>query len=204
MILDIQLIKSSSMFCLESAAASITKWMNRNYEMMFCRMWGFSYTNEDPNFKGVIGKRIHADFMEEDELTLLEEYHGLKMIKIDFRITNDLIKKVIRNLNNRIPVVFSPKIGEYYLIIGYDDSSFFYFDVHIPISPSVQSLIVPVLSCGILLDTTLYINFFLSFSNLLLTRITTSVSVNIISKYFGTSFLTMIVPSSINSSLASL
>lgn len=131
------------MFCIESAAASIAAWRDRNYEMMFSRTWGFDILPEDPAFPGVIGKRITAGFIEDDILKPLEIYHGLrvgfnKAEGIDF-----LYNEILRELKEGMPVgiyfdesylPWKGKKGDipgFLLIVGYEGQQVLYcLDIH--------------------------------------------------------------------------
>ncbi len=143
MLLDIKLIKTTSMYCPESAAASVSTWLNRNYEMMFCRMWGFDFLQEDPGFPGVIGKRITAGFNEVDMLKLYKIYHGITTNVQQIKHIN-VVDKIKHELKKGMPVgvflhnheycfqgadtVQNPVSG-FILIIGQENDTFIYLDI---------------------------------------------------------------------------
>ncbi len=142
MLLDIKLIKTTSMFCIESAAASVSTWLNRNYEMMFCRMWGFDFLKEDPNNPGVIGNRITAGFNDADMFELYRHYHGININVWQVKHI-DVVDKIISELQKEMPVAVLLKkqylpwfnwdqnpISGFILIIGYEKDTFLYLDIH--------------------------------------------------------------------------
>lgn len=143
MLLDIKLIKSDPMFCIESAAASVATWLNRNHEMMFSRIWGFEFLPEEPEYPGVLGKRIAAGFAEEDMLTMLKIYHGLQVNTYRIEKSDILVAAIFNELKKGKPVALSlndsflpipdqkRNIKGFLLIVGYEeDESFLYLNLH--------------------------------------------------------------------------
>src|SRR5690554_3919995 len=157
MILDIKLIKSEAMFCLESAVASVAKHLNRNYEMMFAGIWGFRFTLEDLACPGVIGQRVRAGFTDEDMLKLLEIYHGVKVEIHRIKQANTLMTSILRELEAGRPVAFSLNEMHYpwtsqkresngfLLVVGYQaEQNFLCLDIQNK-SPEVKRFPVKVL-----------------------------------------------------------
>ena len=107
MILDIKVIKSEAMFCLESVVASVAKYLNRNYQMMFSGVWGFQLLSENSAYPGIIGQRITAGFTDQDVLKLLEIYHGVKVEIYRIKQADTLMTNILRELDRRRPVAFS-------------------------------------------------------------------------------------------------
>lgn len=107
MILDIKVIKSEAMFCLESVVASVARYLNRNYQMMFSGMWGFQFLSENSAYPGQIGHRVTAGFTDQDVLKLLEIYHGVKVEIHRIKHADTLMTGILRELKEGRPAAFS-------------------------------------------------------------------------------------------------
>jgi hypothetical protein len=132
------------MFCIDSAAASVSTWLNRNYEMMFCRMWGFDFLAEAAGYPGVIGKRITAGFNETDMIELYEIYHGIRINVQQAEQVDAFANHVIRELKQGMPVAALinnhclPWLNRdlnlepfgFVLFIGYENETFLCLDIH--------------------------------------------------------------------------
>lgn len=141
--LNIPLIKSSNMFCIESAAASFSTSIGRHYEMMFFPMFGFNFDIKQANQTGVCGRYISSGYTNDSIISKLRYYHG---ISVDFQCISEKILNnyllVNDNLNRKFPVILYPtgylcnwinkNLNEenYILIIGYDDEQYYCLDIH--------------------------------------------------------------------------
>lgn len=143
MLLDIKLVKTTPMFCIESAAASVATWLNRNFEMMFCKMWGFDFAAEDPNYPGVIGKRVIPDFTDLDTFELFETYHGIRITVQQIENVASLVDIVLGELKKGMPVAvlfkspYLPWLDKhsdsepgFILFIGYEADKLLCLDIH--------------------------------------------------------------------------
>lgn len=140
MILNVKLIKSPSMFCEESCAATVAKWLNRDYQMMFCVMMGFSYKGSKKYKKLDIGRRVSCRYKKNDFVKNLKYYHGIEVKTV--KVTGNINKYIIQEINSNEPILIFPlmkycnwlndkKDSEiYFLVIGYDDNLIYGYDVH--------------------------------------------------------------------------
>lgn len=138
MLLDIKLVKSDPMFCVESVAASVATWLNRNYEMMFAGIWGFDILPENEESLGVIGPRTTAGFTDEDMIQLLKIYHGLQINTHKIERVDILVPIIMGELAKGRPVAISfdepflsrpdqkNRFKGFLLIIGYDGQEGFH------------------------------------------------------------------------------
>lgn len=100
MILDVQLIKNESIYCKESALATVANWLNRDYRMIFRAMIGFDYTEKNNVINKKVGERIVSGVSMFDIERALQYYHGIaienKMTdKIDDIIVDQIEKKCL-------------------------------------------------------------------------------------------------------------
>lgn len=139
MILDIKLVKKTSMFCDESAAASVAKWLGRDYEMMYKRILGFSFDAASSD-QLPIGERVHSGY---DILALREDfkrYHGIDIVAL--AVEGNIYRIVEREVNNGMPVLVFPMTKycswitdtneqqNYFFIIGFDENNVYGYDIH--------------------------------------------------------------------------
>jgi hypothetical protein len=142
-LLDVNLVKTTPMFCIESGAASVSTWLNRNYEMMFCKMWGFDFGEEDADYPGVIGKRIIPDFTDLDTWKLFETYHGIRIDVQQIENGASLVDVVLSELKKGMPVAVLlrnpclPWLSKnlswepgFILFVGYEDDKLLCLDIH--------------------------------------------------------------------------
>lgn len=142
MLLNIKLIKTTSMFCIESSAASVAKWLNRNYEMMFARMWGFEFFPAAGQDANIIGKRLSCGYSNNDILEGLKDYHGLRINAKQLVHMDTVITDIFNELNKGMPIAINlddfnfpwlekkQEIG-FLLIIGYtENNELLCLDIH--------------------------------------------------------------------------
>lgn len=139
MILDVKLIKNSSIYCEESALATVANWLNRDYRMMFSGMLEFDYSRTYDFVGQKIGERIQSGISLPEMIDLLQHYHG---IRAEMRKAGNNIKElVINQINHKMPVLTylsaqvcnwnGDKTGNiYFLIIGYDNDFLYGYDLH--------------------------------------------------------------------------
>ena len=135
-VLDVELIKNSSIYCYESAMATAANWFERDYQMIFAKMLKFSYVNNgDSNLCDALICGTELDVL----FSSLEMYHGIrpKINKVDGNII-DLIKQKI-DLNSPIMIYIIPELCEwtieeyyriYFFVIGYDEEGIYGYDLH--------------------------------------------------------------------------
>ncbi len=139
---NIELIKTQEMFCRESAAASVARWKNKNYEMMYLNVLGFQFdyqgASNDENRQ--IGPYISAGYSDEDMFEPLKKYHGVEVCKYERLISQCTIEKLIKEIKSNIPVGVTyrhpycdwskQKDKTYLLITGYEENIFYCLDVY--------------------------------------------------------------------------
>lgn len=147
MILDnIHLKKNQHLACFENIIAAVCDAYNKNYELMFSKMWEFDFKLAEETHSPQIGKRLTGDFkLAYDDL---EHYHGMKVEYIESS-QNDILQICLMQLEQGMPVAvlpfnqnFIPGVSEkertlktYHgalLVIGYDKSkdAFLCLDAH--------------------------------------------------------------------------
>ncbi len=138
--MDIQLVKTKEMFCMESAMASIARWKNRNYEMMFLKTIGFDFDYEKACEEKNIGRNIYCGYDNKDIIDSLEKYHGIKVENNEF--FDNPISSIKELLNKSTPItLFIPDsycnwiddFGRYtfIMIVGYENDVFYCIDIHL-------------------------------------------------------------------------
>lgn len=138
MILDVDLVKNQSIYCKESALATVANYLNRDYRMMFMDMFGFDYLDNKNGNDQKIGDRMISGVSMRDVEEILREYHG---IAAENKIVHDIEKTVKEQIDQKTPVllylspVFCEWTGEtdgvvFFLAIGYDDSYAYGYDLH--------------------------------------------------------------------------
>lgn len=132
---NVKLIKNSSIYCYESAMATVTNWFGRDYHMIFTEMIGFEYHPD----KGDKKSRLNSEYCLDDLIQSLEKYHGVSVIK--YQVHNQIIKVIQEDIDNDSPVMafILPKNCEwteekndriFFLIINYDENGFWGYDLH--------------------------------------------------------------------------
>lgn len=152
MILDIALVKSPSMFCEESAAATVAKCLNRDYEMMFSNMLGFSFNYSNVNYDLPLGKQFSGGYNFSVMEWGLENYHGIKTEL--YEVKEDIMKILVNEVNRGMPILVFPLVGycpwmteikegkkAFFLVIGYDEKFVYGYDIH---SNSTEKKIMPI------------------------------------------------------------
>ena len=76
MILDVKLIKNTSVFCEECCSNSCSI-VRHNYEMMFIDMVNFNFSEKSS--KDIIGSRLSCGYDDYDFYKNLQEYHGISV-----------------------------------------------------------------------------------------------------------------------------
>lgn len=139
---NIELIKTQEMFCRESAAASVARWKNKNYEMMYLNVLGFQfdYQGASNDVNKQIGPYISAGYSDEDMFEPLKKYHGVEVLRHERLISQCTAEELLEEIKSNIPVGVSyrhpycdwskQKDKTYLLITGYDDESLHCLDVH--------------------------------------------------------------------------
>lgn len=142
MILDIDLIKLKRMFCIDSALATVSKLLNRNYEMMFIRMLGFGFSFGQEKENNNIGKNIIYECKDTDIFEMYEKYHGIRVISKKISGQKNISPEIFNQLNHNMPVAMNinAKLCSweknddvdviFLLIIGYDENQFSCIDIH--------------------------------------------------------------------------
>ena len=149
MILDVQLIKNESIYCKESALATVANWLNRDYRMMFIAMLGFDYTEEGNMTNRKLGERIVSGVSMLDIESTLQYYHG---IAVENKMVSNIDEIIVEQIDQKMPVLtyIQPALCEwtrevegivFFLVIGYDDSFVYGFDLHSD-SSSVEKLLI--------------------------------------------------------------
>lgn len=131
--------KTEPMFCAESAAASIAKWMNHHYELMFVDMLGFDFDYEAALKDGVMGKNLTIGFTVRQILDNLEKYHGIK-VKATFVNSENVISFLKECIDRNMPIGMSYSEEycdwtngteeSYLLLYGYEEEHFLCYDMH--------------------------------------------------------------------------
>lgn len=138
--IDIQLVKSREMFCKESAMATIARWKNRNYEMMFLKTIGFDFDYEKACEENIIGRNIYCGYDNKDIIESFEKYHGIKVENKEF--FDNPVSSIKELLNKSMPItLFIPDsycswIGDFgkdtfIMIVGYENDVFHCIDIHL-------------------------------------------------------------------------
>lgn len=137
MLMDLKLVKNSSMFCDESAYASVANWVNRHFEMMFVNLLGFEFVDEGE----ILGVNIKHGYNKKDSIDLLAKYHGI-LVNINRARMNAIQEVLINELNNNMPVLLLMNTFKcewiknknrkfaYLLITGFDEEYFYCYDIH--------------------------------------------------------------------------
>ena len=135
--MDLKLIKNSSMFCDESAYASVANWFGRHYEMMFVNLLGFGFVNEGD----VLGINIKHGYNKKDSIELLAKYHGIQVVT-DYARMCDIQDILVNEIDNNTPVLLlmdtmkcdwiknKNRKFAYLFIIGYEEDYFSCYDIH--------------------------------------------------------------------------
>lgn len=84
--------------CMDNILATVARWANRDYELMFCNSWGFAY-NPDQKKDLILGSYIKSCFENRNEL--LEKYHGIKLNFYKANNTSDLLKRIKTELRKK-------------------------------------------------------------------------------------------------------
>ncbi len=149
MILDVQLIKNESIYCKESALATVANWLNRDYRMIFRAMIGFDYTEKNNVINKKVGERIVSGVSMFDIERALQYYHG---IAIENKMTDKIDDIIVDQIEKKMPVLtyVQPTVCDwisetegivFFLVIGYDASFFYGFDLHSD-SSSVKKILI--------------------------------------------------------------
>ncbi|NLN63925.1 MAG: hypothetical protein GX144_00660 [Clostridiaceae bacterium] len=144
MLLDVKFVKSTSMYCTESAVATVAQWLGRNYEMMFSKMWGFKFSYHDSKSAGIIGTNLSAEYTYEDEYEMAEKYHGIKLAGYKSKDSIELLEIIENNLVKRMPILlminkaccpWTDGNGTAYLLVtGMDNNCLICIDIHYALS----------------------------------------------------------------------
>ncbi len=138
-ILKVKLIKNESVFCRESAMATVANWLGRDYRMLYAGMLGFDYEVAE-SIDEDIESRVSAGFKREELSNVLKKYHGVEVF-IEQVDKGNIIDIVEKQINNNMPVMSyllpeycywtkETEYRTYYLIIGYDSEKVYGFDLH--------------------------------------------------------------------------
>lgn len=153
MILNVKMIKNPSIYCNESAMATVAEWLNRDYAMIFSEMLGFNFLKKEHAKDKRLGERIDSGYKLEDLVQALKVYHGISVE--NKRVDKNIIDIISDQINKEMPVLtfvcarFCDWIKEknykiYFLIIGYDDFYVYGYDLHSD-SDNIQKLPIKVL-----------------------------------------------------------
>ena len=139
MILNVDLIKNSSIYCSESALATAANWLKRDYRMMFSGMLGFDFVEKGDLIQKRIGERVNSGILIQDIVYALKYYHGI--VAERKQIDGNIKEVIIEQINQEAPILtyISPVFCDwtdskyykvYFLIIGYDDCFVYGYDLH--------------------------------------------------------------------------
>ena len=138
MVLDVQLIKNESIYCKESALATVARYLKRDYRMMFVAMFGFDYLDKSESNNQRIGDRMVSGVAMQDVEEILRKYHG---IAVENKTVCDIEETVKTQIDRKMPILtfLNPALCEwtgeiegevFFLAIGYDDSYVYGYDLH--------------------------------------------------------------------------
>jgi hypothetical protein len=111
MSIKIEPINFDYMDCVLDNIISVVSWLERDYEFMFSRSWAFELETSGKNSK--IGEMIKSGISLLDQLTLLENYHGIKIIRNIYNTVQDLLNSIRCELLKQLPTLVF--LDEYWL-----------------------------------------------------------------------------------------
>ncbi len=130
--LDIIPIQNDRYNCFQGVIASVASFWDREYDLFFTDSWVFNYNKS--NSEMIFGERLNDNYSYNFEL--LEKYHGLKVIPLDFDEFEEFFNFLKTEILRKHPVAidmkeywcpWSPQYKKYdkyphrLLVIGIDD-----------------------------------------------------------------------------------
>jgi len=97
----IRLERKDGYSCVDRVVQGISKWIGKDYEMMFGESWGFQYSKYPKEKR--IGDRLKHNTGEKD--ILLKEYHGIEIIENMTKCCDREMEIIKNELKNNRPVV---------------------------------------------------------------------------------------------------
>lgn len=134
--LGVELVKNSSIYCFESAMATVAKWFSRDYQMIFAEMLNFHYSHDNSSD---LCNGLDCCVKQEILFTSFEKYHGIKpTIQV---VVGSVIERIKEQIDLEIPIMLFviPRLCEwtkeqfyriYFLVIGYDEGGIYGYDLH--------------------------------------------------------------------------
>lgn len=135
-VLDVELIKNSSIYCYESAMATVAKWFGRDFQMIFAKMLAFHYMKKE---EADLSDNLNCGATLDDLFLALNDFHGIKPKR---QVIEEDVISVIRSqidLKKPIMLFVIPRLCEwtneqfyriYFLVIGYDEAGVYGYDLH--------------------------------------------------------------------------
>ncbi|EPR13496.1 hypothetical protein [Ruminiclostridium papyrosolvens] len=97
------LIFNSELNCISSPIISLMASKNLEYRLAFAYIWGFTFSDEDPNFPGALGPRIEEGFNNVFEC--LSDFYNVEIIR-HYDITTEEVYELIKEETSKgMPVI---------------------------------------------------------------------------------------------------
>ncbi|AEY66153.1 hypothetical protein [Clostridium sp. BNL1100] len=97
------LIFNSELNCISSPIISLMASKNLEYRLAFAYIWGFTFSDEDPNFPGALGPRIEEGFNNVFEC--LSDFYNVEIIR-HYDITTEEVYQLIKEETSKgMPVI---------------------------------------------------------------------------------------------------
>lgn len=101
----IERLHGDDIFCLEDCFATLCKWYETDYEMMFLYSWDFYYKADKMDKDSVenITKNLYP--VKHSKEGLLNKYHGLQIEQREFQCMDEEFKFLIEQFEEKTPVI---------------------------------------------------------------------------------------------------
>ncbi|MEK3875930.1 BtrH N-terminal domain-containing protein [Paenibacillus sp. FSL M7-0420] len=107
-LLDIKPLWYENSDCFESIIASVADWKGYNYEMIFTQSWGFGIDEENPDYPGLLGWRIHSG--KGRIAPVLREFHRIEFVMQRAVNFGELMNIILNELNKGLPIAIEVDI----------------------------------------------------------------------------------------------
>src|SRR5436190_21175661 len=86
--------------CYDDVIASIAKWKNKDYKLMYCDSWNFFYESNNRNNQNIIKKLTVNENVIEKTMENLKKFHG---IEVNF-YKNPSSENIINAIKNSLSI----------------------------------------------------------------------------------------------------